>query len=112
MSSKLPPISPPPITVPTGRPSTLTVDPKTLKSNRTKLVPIETTQTTQTTSKIFNPLLDRSKLERPKTASKSGKRQPYTYTSGKGGRKTRKAKKSKNIRNNRNSKSKRKTRKK
>lgn len=107
--SKLPPLNNKTLP-PTDRPSTLTVDPKTLKSNRTKLVPIETTQTTR---KIFNPLLlDRSKLERPKTASRSGKRQPYTYTSGKGGRKTRKAKKSKNIRNNRNSKSKRKTRKK
>ena len=104
--NKLPPLNKKTLPL-TDRPSTLTVDPKTLKSNRTKLVPIETTQTPR---KIFNPLLDRSKLERPKTASRSGKRQPYT--SGKGGRKTRKAKKSKNIRNNRNSKSKRKTRKK
>jgi hypothetical protein len=103
---KLPPLNKKTLPL-TDRPSTLTVD--------TKLVPIETAQTPRKifNPSLYNPLLDRSKLERPKTASRSGKRPPYT--SGKGGRKTRKAKKakkSKNIRNNRNSKSKRKTRKK
>jgi hypothetical protein len=65
-----------------------------------------THQKEETPRKVTNPSLDRSKIARPKTASKSGRRPP---SHSKGGRKTRKAKKSKKTRKNSKSKSKRKT---
>ncbi len=105
MSSKLPSISP--ITVPADRPSPIMFDHKKSKSNITKLVPINIniSNEKEIPRKVINPSLDRSKIARPKTASKSGRRP------SKGGRKTRNAKKSKKTRKNRKSKSKRKTRK-
>ncbi len=107
MSSKLPSISP--ITVPADRPSPIMFDHKKSKSNITKLVPINIniSNEKEIPRKVINPSLDRSKIARPKTASKHGRRP----SSSKGGRKTRKAKKSKKTRKNRKSKSKRKTRK-
>lgn len=131
MSKKLPPISgivapTSPITVPSKAPSNILpelvpipnfnsirrspimiFDDKTSKPNIIKLDPIKnnSSKEKETPLKVINPSLDRSKLARPKTASKHGRRPP-----SKGGRKTRKETKSKKTRKNRKSKSKRKTR--
>lgn len=127
MSKKLPPITgilapTSPITVPSKAPSNILpefmplptprsirqspilFDHKTSKSNKTKLAPIKNNSSNEkeTPRKVINPSLDRSKLARPKTASRDGRR--------KGGRKTRKETKSQKTRKNRKSKSKRKTR--